>query len=44
MLSYVSETCILTKRDRKQMNIFKGRYIEEFWAQYMIMKKKVAEY
>ena len=43
-LTYTSETCILTKRDRKQMNIFKGRYIEEFWAQYMIMKKKVAEY
>ena len=44
MLSYVSETCILTKRERKQINIFKERYTEEFWAQYVIMKKKVAEY
>jgi len=29
-LTYASETWILTKRDRKQMNIFKGTCIEEF--------------
>jgi len=30
MLKYASEIWTLTKRDRKQMNVFKGKCIEEF--------------
>jgi len=30
MLTYASETGTLTKRDKKQLNIFKGKCIEEF--------------
>jgi len=30
---------MLTKRDRKQI-FLKGKCIEEFWAQYITMKKK----
>ena len=30
MLTYASETWTLTKRDRKQLNIFKGKCLEEF--------------
>jgi len=30
ILTYASETCILTKRDRKQMNIFERNCLEEF--------------
>jgi len=29
-LTYASETWVLTKRDRKQINIFERKYIEEF--------------
>ena len=29
-LTYASETLTLTKRDRKQLNILKGKCIEEF--------------
>ena len=29
-LTYASETWTLTKRDRKQLNIFRGKCIEEF--------------
>jgi hypothetical protein len=43
-LTYASETWILTERDRRQLNIFKGKCIEEFYAQYMTMKKKIGEY
>ena len=43
-LAYALETSTLTKRDRKQLNIFRGRCIEEFWAQYMIMKRKIGGY
>ena len=30
MLTYASQTWILTKRDRMQMKIFRGTCIEEF--------------
>ena len=43
-LTYASETWVLTKRDRKQINIFERKYIEEFQAWYMTMKKKIGEY
>jgi hypothetical protein len=29
-LTYASETWTLMKRDRKQLNFLKGKYIEEF--------------
>jgi hypothetical protein len=40
-LAYALKTSILTKRDRKQSNIFRGRCIEEFWAQYRIKRRKI---
>ena len=40
-LTYTSETWILTKRDRKQINIFKGKCIEEFYA--MVKKPTITE-
>ena len=43
-LTYASETWILTKRDRKKQTFLKGKYIEEFQAQYTKMKKKIGEY
>ena len=44
VLTYASETWTLTNRDRKQLNVLKGKCIEEFWAQYMTMKKKIGGY
>ena len=44
-LTYASETWILTKRDRKQIETFlKQKCIEEFQAQYMVMTKKTGGY
>jgi hypothetical protein len=30
VLTYASENSTLTKRDRKQLNILRGKYVEEF--------------
>ena len=43
-LTHASETWMLTKRDRKQLNIFERKCIEEFWVQYTTMKKKTGGY
>jgi hypothetical protein len=43
MLTYASETSTLTKRDRKQRNIFEGKCIEEFYVQYMTKKIKLED-
>ena len=44
VLIYASETWTVTKRDRKQLNVLKGKCIEEFQAQYMTIKKKIGGY
>jgi len=43
-LAYASETWTLTKRDRKQLNIFERKVYRRILAQYMTMKKKIGGY
>jgi hypothetical protein len=44
MLAYALETPTVRKRNTKQLNIFRGRCIEEFWAQYVIKRRKIGGY
>jgi hypothetical protein len=41
MLTFASETWKLTKRDRKQINIFEGKVYRRILGQYMTVKKKI---
>ena len=40
-LAYALETSTLTKRDRKQLNIFERKVYRGILGQYMIMKRKI---
>jgi hypothetical protein len=43
-LAYALETSTLTKRDRKQLNIFERKVYRGIWAQYMIKRRKIGDY